>query len=99
MDYYACNKSGYGVLQITVDGYAFREIEEKWEYFKDESRNVRISLAADGVNPFGELISTYSMRLVFVINNNIPPWMSIKREHIMLAMIVPGICLQQFFFN
>jgi hypothetical protein len=29
----------------------------------------------------------------FFINNNIPPWMSIKREHIMLTMIVPGICL------
>jgi hypothetical protein len=46
------------------------------------------------VNPFGELISTYSVWPVFVINNNIPPWMSIKREHIMLAMIVPGICLE-----
>jgi hypothetical protein len=29
----------------------------------------------------------------FVINNNLPPWMSIKRENTMLAMIVPGIFL------
>jgi hypothetical protein len=66
-------------------------IEEKWPIFKEEPRNVRLSLAADAVNPFGEIHSTYSVWLVFVINNNLPPWMSIKREHTMLAMIVPGI--------
>ena len=52
MDYHARNISGDGVLQMFVDGYAFREIEEKWEDFKDEPHNVRLSLAADGVNPF-----------------------------------------------
>jgi hypothetical protein len=93
MDYHACNISGYGVLRMPVDGSTFREIEEKWAYFKDEPRNVRLSLAADGVNPFRELRSIYSVWPIFVINNNIPPWMSIKREHIMLTMIVPGICL------
>jgi hypothetical protein len=93
MDYHARNRSGDGVLRMPADGYAFREIEEKWADFKDEPRNVRLSLAADGVNPFRELRSIYSVWPIFVINNNIPPWMSIKREHIMLTMIVPGICL------
>jgi hypothetical protein len=93
MDYHACNISGDDVLRMFFDGFAFREIEEKWVYFKDEPRNVMISLAADDVNPFRELRSIYSMWPIFVINNNIPPWMSIKREHIMLTMIVPGIFL------
>jgi hypothetical protein len=30
--------------------------------------------------------------LFFFINNNMHHWMSIKREHIMLTMIVLGIC-------
>jgi hypothetical protein len=72
-------------------GSALSYIEEKWPIFKEETRNVRLSLAADGVNPFGELRSKYSVWPVFVINNNLPPWMSIKREHTMLAMIFPGI--------
>jgi hypothetical protein len=93
MDYHACNRSGDGVLQMPSDGSAFREIEEKWVDFKDEPRNVRLSLADDGVNPFRELRSIYSVWPIFVINNNIPPWMSIKREDIMLTMIVLGICL------
>jgi hypothetical protein len=93
MDYHARNKSGDGVLRMPTDGFAFREIEEKWADFKDEPHNVRLSLAANDVNPFRELRSIYSVWPIFVINNNIPPWMSIKRENIMLTMIVPGICL------
>jgi hypothetical protein len=83
---------------MSADGYAFRDMEEKWPHFKEEPRNVRISLVADGVNPFAEMRSIYSVWPVFVINNNIPPWMSIKRENIMLAMIVPGIYLFTTFF-
>jgi len=91
MDYHARNRSRDDIIRIPADGSAFMHIEEKWQHFKEEPRNLRLSLAADGVNPFGEMRSVYSVWPVFVINNNIPPWMSIKREHIMLAMIVPGI--------
>ena len=76
---------------MLADGSALNYIEEKWPIFKEEPRNVRLSLAADGVNPFGELRSTYSVWPVFVINSNLPPWMLIKRGHTMLGMIVPGI--------
>jgi hypothetical protein len=93
MDYHAHNISEDGVLRMPDDVSGFREIEEKWADFKDEPRNVRISLVANDVNPFRELRSIYSVWPIFFINNNIPPWMSIKREHIMLTMIVPGICL------
>jgi hypothetical protein len=78
---------------MSADGYAFKEIVAKWTEFTDEPRNVRLSLATDGVNPFGELRSVYSVWTIFVINNSVPPLMSIKREHIMLTMIIPGIYL------
>lgn len=76
---------------MPTDGSTFMDIEEKWPHFKEEPRNLRLSLAANSVNPFGEMRFVYSVWPIFVINNNIPPCMSIKREHIMLAMIVPGI--------
>ena len=74
-------------------------MEEKWTHFKEEPRNLGISLATYGVNLVAEMRSVYTVWPIFVINNNIPPWMSIKREHIMLSMIVPGIIctLEQFF--
>ena len=94
MDYHAKNISEDVVVQIPADGSALKNIEEKWPIFKDEPHNVRISLEADGFNPFGELRSTYLVWPVFFINNNLPPWMSIKREHTMFAMIIPGIFLK-----
>ena len=84
MDYHAKNRSEDGVLRMPVDGSALKNIEEKWPIFKDEPRNVRLSLAADGFNPFGELRSTYSVWSVFIINNNLPPWISINRAHAIL---------------
>ena len=78
---------------MPTDGSLYKNIEEIWPIFKEEPRNVSISLAVDGVNPFGELRSMHSVWPIFVINNNLPPWMSIKRENTMLAMIVPCIFL------
>jgi hypothetical protein len=61
MDYHARNRSEDGVLRMPTDGFAFREIEEKWVDFKDEPRNVRLSLATDDVNPFRELVYLLSV--------------------------------------
>ena len=61
-------------------GYAFRDMEEKWAHFKEEPRNLRISLAVDHINPFSQMKSIYTVWPIFVINNNIPPWLSIKRD-------------------
>ena len=73
MDYHAKNRSEDGVLRIPTDGSALKNIEEKWPIFKDEPRNVRLLLAADGFNPFGEIRFTYLVWHVFIINNNLPP--------------------------
>ena len=94
MDYHAKNRSEDGVLRMPADDSALKNIKEKWPFFKDEPHNVRLSLEADGFNPFGEIRYTYSRWPVFVINNNFPPWMSIKRENTMLAMIILGIFLK-----
>ena len=72
MDFHAKNRSRDDVLRMLADGSALNYIEEKWPIFKEEPRNVRLSLAADGVNPFGEFRSTYSVWLVLVVNNNLP---------------------------
>ena len=52
MDYHAKNRSQDDVIRIPTDGSAFKDMEEKWPHFKEEPCNIRISLVADGVNPF-----------------------------------------------
>ena len=91
MDYHTHNRSWYEIIQMPTNGSTFKDTEEKWPHFKEGPQNLRFSLAIDSVNPYGEMKSIYSVWPIFVINNNLPPWMSIKREHIMLEMIFSGI--------
>ena len=44
----------------------------------------------DGINPYSLQNTNYSVCLVLVINNNIPTWLSVKNEHLILALIVPS---------
>ena len=89
MDYHARRKIQDDVIRMPAYGFAFRDMEEKWPHFKEEPHNLRISLAVDNVNPSAQIKSIYTVWPIFVINNNIPPWLSIKRENIMLSMIIP----------
>ena len=67
-----------------------KHIYNTWlEKFKDEVRSLRISIAMDGVNPYSLQNTNYYVLPVVVINKNIPPWLSMKNEHLMLALIVP----------
>ena len=68
-----------------------KHIEDTWpEKFKNEVRILRLSIAMDGVNPYSLQNTNYSIWLVVVINNNIPRWLCVKNEHLMLAVIVLG---------
>ena len=82
MDFHAKNRIQDNVLWITVDGYAFRYIKEKWPIFKEEPHNVKLSLAADGVNPFGELHSTYSVWPVLLAQGHCWVWLSLMSKEV-----------------
>ena len=64
-------------------------IERKWPEFLIESRHMRLGLATDGVNPFGVQSTTWTTWPVIIVNYNIPPWLSIRKGHLILALIVP----------
>ena len=68
-----------------------KHIEDTWHAkFKDEVRSLQLIIAMDGVNPYTLQKTNYYVWLVVAINNNIPPWLFVKNEHIMLALIVPS---------
>ena len=97
MDCHSRNISQDDIIRMSAYGSAFRYMEEKWPHFEEEPHSVMLSLAIDGVNPFAKMRFVYTVWPIFVINNSIPPWLSIKREHKMLSMIIPVIlCLQLF---
>ncbi|GJX83445.1 zinc finger, PHD-type containing protein [Tanacetum coccineum] len=50
-----------GKMQQPVDGRGWKDFDTKYLDFTAEPRNVRLGLAADGFNPFGNLSQSYSM--------------------------------------
>ena len=73
------------MLKIT-----WKELDEKHPNFAQEPRNVRLGLAADGFNPFGNMSLSYSMWPVVMTTYNLPPWLCTKDPYIMLTLLIPS---------
>ena len=56
-----------------VDSPAWKTIDSKWPNFSNDPRNVRLAMAVDGFNPFGDLSSAYSVWPVVLVTYNLPP--------------------------
>nr|GEZ44081.1 hypothetical protein [Tanacetum cinerariifolium] len=57
-----CTKPGK--MQHSVNGRAWKKFDTKYLDFAKEPRNVRLELAADGFNPFGNLKSSFMLTLL-----------------------------------
>ncbi|XP_071739517.1 uncharacterized protein [Rutidosis leptorrhynchoides] len=79
-----------GKMRHPVDGRAWKEIDQRYPDFAQEPRNVRLGLAADGFNPFGNMNTAYSMWPVVLTTYNTPPWICMKESSLMLTMLIPG---------
>ncbi|GKC68973.1 zinc finger, PHD-type containing protein, partial [Tanacetum coccineum] len=79
-----------GKMQHPVDGRAWKNFDTKYPDFAKEPRNVRLGLAADGFNPFGNLSQSYSMWPVILTTYNLPPWLCMKESSFMLTLLIPG---------
>ncbi|KAM6581559.1 hypothetical protein CsatA_005333 [Cannabis sativa] len=79
-----------GVLRHPVDGLAWKDFGVKHPEFARDPRNVRLGLAADGFNPFGNMSLPYSMWPVVLANYNLPPWLCIKDNYFLLSTLIPG---------
>ncbi|XP_060970010.1 uncharacterized protein LOC133037176 [Cannabis sativa] len=79
-----------GVLRHPVDGLASKDFDAKHPEFARDPRNVRLGLAADGFNPFGNMSLAYSMWPVVLANYNLPPWLCMKDNYFLLSTLIPG---------
>jgi hypothetical protein len=73
-----------------ADGEAWKEFDKSWPEFAKDERNLRLGLATDGFNPFGNMRSSYSMWPIFVIPYNFPPWACMEESNFMMALLIPG---------
>nr|GEX04129.1 hypothetical protein [Tanacetum cinerariifolium] len=78
------------MMQHPVDGRAWKKFDTKYLDFAKETRNVRLGLAADGFNLFGNLSQAYSMWLVILTTYNLPLWLCMKESSFILALLILG---------
>ncbi|XP_025669940.1 uncharacterized protein [Arachis hypogaea] len=62
-----------GFLRHPRDGEAWKAFDRRYTHFSGDPRSVRLALASDGFNPFGNLSSRYSIWPVILIPYNLPP--------------------------
>ncbi|XP_042466217.1 uncharacterized protein LOC122048759 [Zingiber officinale] len=79
-----------GQLRHPVDSPSWKLVDHMWPDFGSEARNIRLALAADGINPHSNLSSRYSCWPIMLATYNLPPDMCMKRKFIMLTMLISG---------
>ncbi|KAL5579308.1 hypothetical protein UlMin_011750 [Ulmus minor] len=78
------------VMRHPVDGKSWQEFDKRHPQFAGDVRNVRLGLAVDGFNPFGNMSLSYSIWPVVLTTYNLPPWICMKAEYLMLSLLIPG---------
>ncbi|KAL0546497.1 hypothetical protein IC582_016407 [Cucumis melo] len=86
--WHAIDRKVIGIMRHPADTPSWRLVDQMWPTFGSEPRNLRLGLSTDGINPFGDLSSNYSCWLVITTIYNFPPWLCMRRKHLMLIMSI-----------
>ncbi|WVZ22549.1 hypothetical protein V8G54_001093 [Vigna mungo] len=62
----------------------------RMKQFGADPRSLRLSLATNGVNPYGNLSSKHSSWSVMLMIYNLSPLLCMKRKYVMLSMMISG---------
>ncbi|XP_012853199.1 PREDICTED: uncharacterized protein LOC105972765 [Erythranthe guttata] len=87
--WHSTNKSIDGKLRHPVDSLAWDSINRRWPSFASDPHNMRFGLSTDGFNPFQDR-SSYSCWPVILASYNLPPWLCMSKESLMLTLLIPG---------
>ena len=90
MTWHASEKNHDELMRHPRDFEAWKTFDVLHPEFASDPRNIRLGLASDGFNPFGNMSTNHSIWLVVLIPYNRPPWECIKQTSFILSMIIPG---------
>ncbi|XP_061355874.1 uncharacterized protein LOC133300365 [Gastrolobium bilobum] len=90
MRWHATDGGSDGKMRHPRDSEAWKNFDSLHTSFASDARNVRLGLATDGFNPFGNMSSSYSIWPIILILYNTPPWMCMKSTSFIISTIIPG---------
>ncbi|XXG82948.1 hypothetical protein AAC387_Pa10g0825 [Persea americana] len=67
----------------------WKDLDKENPDFSVETRNIRMGLASDGFDPFGDTSTSYSMWPIILMPYNLPPWMCMKEPFFMMSLLIP----------
>ena len=70
-----------GNLRHAADSPEWKNIDIQFPDFGGDSRNLRLGLCTDGMNPYGAWSSRHTTWPVILCVYNLPPWLCIKRKY------------------
>ena len=79
MTWWSENLSTDGTMRNVADSPAWRHVDDTFVDFAADTRNVRLILSTDGVNPFSFKTSTWSLWPILMFIANLPPWAMTKK--------------------
>ena len=79
-----------GLVRHSADSVQWKNIDKQFSTFGNESRNLRLGLALDGMNPYGNLSTNHSSWPVLLVIYILPPSLCMKRKYMMLSMMIYG---------
>ncbi len=91
MTWHSENISTDGVMRYVHDSPAWKHVDSTFPDFAEDSRNVRLGLAMEGVNPYKLMRSKHSTWPILLTNYNISNWMSIKKGFVLLSCLIPSM--------
>ena len=85
LTWHANGRISDGMVRHLADSSQWKTIEGLYLDFEKESRNLRLGLASDGMNPYGTLSTQHSSWPILLVIYNLPPWLCMKRKYMMLS--------------
>lgn len=89
MKWHVDGRTNDGIMRHPTDSIAWKTFDSRYVEFSSDPQNVKLGLAADEFNPYGNMSTSYSTWPVILIPYNLPPWMCIKRSSFILSLLIP----------
>ena len=90
MTWHAVGRAQDGKLRHLAEGAAWKTMNANYPDFSCENRNVSLRVAADGFNPYRMQNLNRSMWPIVLVIYNLPPWLCMKRENLILMTLISG---------
>ncbi|KAK9065094.1 hypothetical protein SSX86_016477 [Deinandra increscens subsp. villosa] len=90
LTWHAQGRSNDGKLTHPSDSPSWKLVDNTWKEFGRESRNLRLALSADGINPHKSLSSKHSCWPVTLVTYNLPSYLCMSRKFMMLTLLISG---------